>query len=207
MRRPAGCRKGRLRSRRCRDQPVRCRRAPRSGRRHGSERCRSRTRHRETRPAAATRRGTGRRRRPHPVGRGRSETSLPPPPRRKAPSGRRAAAPKRPIETDETFRPSLRIPPSLRRTQDVPLDSTASLVKNYTPSGLLMLVKTLHRTVLNRRLTPAAAAPGPIAIGLPNRTEKLPLRFGEFLLTSRLDEDALGAVYRGLALGGEEQEF
>src|SRR5262249_2290165 len=74
-------------------------------------------------------------------------------------------------------------------------------------SGLLMLVKTLHRTVLNRRLTPPGRPPGPIAIGPPNRTEKLPRRFGEFLLTSRLDEDALGAVYRGLALGGEEQEF
>jgi hypothetical protein len=65
-----------------------------------------------------------------------------------------------------------------------------------------MLVKTLHRTVLNRRLAPVPAPPGPIRISAAT-TEKLPRRFGEFLITSHLDEDALGAVYRALVLGEE----
>jgi hypothetical protein len=49
---------------------------------------------------------------------------------------------------------------------------------------------------------PVAKAPAAPAA----ETEKLPRRFGDFLLTSRVGTDALGSVYRGLTLG-EAGEF
>ena len=68
-----------------------------------------------------------------------------------------------------------------------------------------MLVKTLHRTVLNRRLAPVVPPPGPIAVAPSSGEEKLPRRFGGFLITSRLDVDALGHVYRALCLGDSHE--
>ena len=45
-------------------------------------------------------------------------------------------------------------------------------------------------------------APAAKALAAPaNESEKLPRRFGDFLLTSRVGSDALGHVYRGLTLG------
>ena len=66
-----------------------------------------------------------------------------------------------------------------------------------------MLGKTLHRTVLNRRLAPVPPPPGPLALTPSATAEKLPRRLGDFLITSRVDEDALGTVYRGLLLGDD----
>jgi Protein tyrosine and serine/threonine kinase len=64
-----------------------------------------------------------------------------------------------------------------------------------------VLRKTLQRTVLNRRRPPSAPADGPLPLAPASPGVKLPRRFGDFLLTSRIDEDALGHVYRAMSLG------
>lgn len=64
-----------------------------------------------------------------------------------------------------------------------------------------MLRKTLQRTVLNRRRPPSAPPDGPLPIAPPNAGQNLPRRFGDFLLTSRIDENVLGRVYRAMSLG------
>lgn len=66
--------------------------------------------------------------------------------------------------------------------------------------GILGLEET-WRTDRPADPLPAGGAPGP-----EPAPDKLPRRFGEFLLTSLLGQDALGRVYRGLLLG-ETGEF
>jgi hypothetical protein len=66
--------------------------------------------------------------------------------------------------------------------------------------GILGLGETWRRS---RAIEPPAAK-SPAAP--PAESERLPRRFGDFLLTSRVGTDALGHVYRGLTLG-EAGEF
>ena len=67
-----------------------------------------------------------------------------------------------------------------------------------------MIVKKLQQTILNRRRE--RPPDERITLFTPSDSEKLPRKFGSFLLTTAFGEDALGHSYRAMSLG-DSQDF